>query len=68
MLDRFKKKREITDLEKTEIVIEYLKEEIQIYQNTIGDSEPPAGSWLENLLHYEERKHYFMTRKPDEPK
>ena len=58
---KFKKKHVITDLEKTEIVIEYLKDEIKIYQDMGVPSMDPIRV-LEIALNYEERKHYFMTK------
>ena len=62
MFDRLKRKREITDLEKTEIIIEYLKDKIDAYGD-VHDMEIEPVKLLEIILDYEERKHFFMTNR-----
>ena len=64
MFDRLKRKREITDLEKTEIVIEYLRDKLEVYaeySDLHHEIEPVK--LLEIILNYEERKHFFMTNR-----
>ena len=62
MLNRLKRKREITDLEKTEIIIEYLKDKIEAYADVHGYEIEPT-KLLEIILDYEVRKHFFMTNR-----
>lgn len=62
MFDRLKRKREITDLEKTEIIIEYLRDKIDAYGD-VYDMEIEPVKLLEIILNYEERKHFFMTNR-----
>ena len=62
MFDRLKRKREITDLEKTEIIIEYLKDKIDAYGD-VYDMEIEPVKLLEIILDYEVRKHFFMTNR-----
>lgn len=62
MFDRLRRKREITDLEKTEIIIEYLKDKIDAYGDVYNMEIEPV-KLLEIILNYEERKHFFMTNR-----
>lgn len=62
MFNRLKRKREITDLEKTEIIIEYLRDKIDAYGD-VYDMEIEPVKLLEIILNYEERKHFFMTNR-----
>jgi hypothetical protein len=62
MLNRLKRKREITDVEKTEIIIEYLKEKLEAYtEHYQYDDKISPAKLIEIILDYEVRKHFFMT-------
>jgi hypothetical protein len=64
MLNRLKRKREITELEKTEIIIEYLKEKLEAYtEHYQYDDKISPTKLIEIILDYEVRKHFFMTNK-----
>lgn len=64
MLNRLKRRREITDLEKTEIIIEYLKEKLEAYtEHYQYDDKIEPAKLIEIILDYEVRKHFFMTNK-----
>lgn len=60
----FRRKREITDLEKTEIIIEYLEDKMEAYSELYWDAGPIEPiKLIETILDYEKRKHHFMTSK-----
>jgi hypothetical protein len=64
MFNRLKRKREITDVEKSEIIIEYLKEKLEAYtEHYQYDDKISPARLIEIILDYEVRKHFFMTNK-----
>ena len=61
MFNCLKRKRKITDLEKNQIIIEYLNDKIEAYGDVSQKIEPVE--LLKIIVHYEERKRFFMTNK-----
>lgn len=55
------KKREITKLEKNEIIIEYLNSIIEMYDHTYLERD--GLEMVKEMLHFEEVKHKFLQVK-----
>jgi hypothetical protein len=58
---KLRKKREITKLEKNEIIIDYLNSMIEMYNHTYLERD--GLEMIQEMLHFEEVKHKFLQAK-----